>query len=79
MLTLLIKIFKNIRAVPIEGNVSALSKDPADASLIKEMVNGCMSGLSKSYAQVAPDWVIAKYFDPPAEKQRQKQRIIPYS
>ena len=70
MSTLLVKIFKNIKAVPIEGNVSPLSKDPADASLLKVMVNGCMSGLSKSYAQAMPDWVTAKYFDPEAERQR---------
>ena len=34
------------------------------------MVNGCMSDLSKSYAQAMPDWVTAKYFDPEAERQR---------
>eukprot|EP00794_Sanderia_malayensis_P004178 gene4178-4734_t len=70
MSTLLVKVFKNIKAIPIEGNSSALSQHPADASLLKEMVEECMSHLSKSYAQDMPDWITAKYFDPAAERQR---------
>eukprot|EP00794_Sanderia_malayensis_P004307 gene4307-4877_t len=54
MSTLLVKVFKNIKAIPIEGNSSALSQHPADASLLKEMVEECMSHLSKSYAQDMP-------------------------
>ena len=70
MSTLLVKIFKNIKAVPIKESLSPLNRHPDDASLSKEMVNGCMAGLFKSYARVLPDWVTAKYFDPVAERQR---------
>ena len=70
MSTLLVKIFKNIKAIPVEGNSVPLSQHPADALLLKEMVTECMPKLSKSYAEAMSDWVTAKYFDPAAELQR---------
>ena len=70
MSTLLIKVFKNINAIPVERNASALNKEPANASLLKAIVDRCMSTLSKTYAQVMPDYITSKYFDPEEERRR---------
>ncbi len=70
MSILLVKIFENIKAIPVNQNPSPLSTQPADTQLLRNLIQGSMSQLSKSYAQAMPDWVTAKYFDPSAERER---------
>ena len=36
-----------------------------------------MSNLSKTYAEIVPDWVVAKYFDPDAERHRSQVHEYP--
>ena len=70
MATLLVKVFEDIKAVPVHQSSSPLSQNPADISLLHKVVADNMSSLSKSYAEEMPDWVTAKYFDPAAERER---------
>eukprot|EP00794_Sanderia_malayensis_P021242 gene21242-23317_t len=70
MVTLLMKEFRNIKAIPVDGIRSPLSKNPADVSMLEEMLNFFMVNHSKSYVQDMPDWITAKYFDPNQERQR---------
>ena len=70
MATLLVKVFEDIKAFHVQQNASPLSMNPADTSLLHQLISSNMSSLSKSYAQEMPDWVTAQYFDQCAERQR---------
>ena len=71
MSTLLVKVFPNVKAVPMEGLQSPLLTTlRVETEYLFKLVNSNMAGLSQSYATTMPDWVIAKYFDQKAERHR---------
>ena len=41
-----------------------------EISNVERMMVSSMAKLSKTYAENMPDWVVAKYFDPEAERHR---------
>ena len=67
---MLVKVIENIKAIPVDTNASPLSKDPANITILQQLISGKMPSLSISFAQEMPDWVIAKFFDQEAERQR---------
>ena len=69
MATLLLKVFPEIKAVLNHG-VNLLPKYPVEISNVERMIACSMPKLSKTYAENMPDWVVAKYFDPEAERHR---------
>ena len=69
MATLLSKVFPEIKAVS-NHELNLLPKYPVEISSVERMIACCMSKLSKTYAENMPDWVVAKYFDPEAERHR---------
>ena len=69
MATLLLKVFPEIEAVPQHGN-NVLPTPPVKIEDVKNYVASNLSSLSKTYAENMPDWVLAKYFNPEAERQR---------
>ena len=69
MTTLLLKVFPNVKAVPQYGN-NVIPKFPVEIANVKSFVSSNLSILSKPYAENMPDWALAKYFDPEAERQR---------
>jgi hypothetical protein len=68
--TILVKVFLNIKAVPNKLLPSSLPVNPVEGSLLKKFIGENMSTISQTYASKMPDWVVAKYFDPEAEKKR---------
>eukprot|EP00112_Aurelia_sp_Birch-Aquarium-sp1_P025550 Seg855.2 transcript_id=Seg855.2/GoldUCD/mRNA.D3Y31 product="hypothetical protein" protein_id=Seg855.2/GoldUCD/D3Y31 len=70
MTTLLVKIFPNIEAIEKDGNLPCLSEEPVEITVIKNILAEGIPILSKSYAQVMPDWMVSKYFDPEAQRNR---------
>ena len=68
--TLLVKVFPGIEAVERNENLNPLSKDPADERILLKALKEGMHLLSKSFAEVMPDWITAKYFDPEAQRHR---------
>ena len=58
-----------IEAVPQHGN-NVLPTPPVKIQNVKNCVSNNLSSLSKTYAENMPDWVLAKYYDPEAERQR---------
>ena len=47
-----------------------LPVNPVEDSLLKAFIDENISNISKTYAHNMPGWVVAKYFDPEAERQR---------
>ena len=70
MATMLVKVIENIKAIPVDTNASPLSKDPANITILQQLISGKMPSLSISFAQEMPDRVTAKFFDQEAERQR---------
>ena len=70
MATLLVKVFPNIKAVRIEAQQSLLSDFPVQIGTLKQIVSENISMMSKTFAQVMPDWIVAEYFDPQALRHR---------
>lgn len=70
MATLLLKIFPNVEAVSIAARDGFLSKNPVEISSLFEILVENMPALSRSYANNMPDWVVAKYFEPEAQRHR---------
>ena len=68
MTTLLLKVFPEVKAIP--NNVDLHPKNPVTIPEVKLFMSSNMDILSKTYAEVMPDWVVAKYFDPEVERQR---------
>ena len=68
--TLLVKVFPNIEAVPNDFLQLLLPANPEEESLMKKIIVEHMSTCSQTYASTMPDWAVAQYFDPEAEKQR---------
>ena len=69
MLTLLVKVYPNIKAVR-QDNVDLLPKFPVEILKIKIFVSTNMHKISKTYSENMPDWVVAKYFSPESERHR---------
>ena len=69
MANLLLKVFPEVKAVSNNG-VNLLPKYPVEVSNVERMIACSMPKLSKTYAENMPDWVVAKYFDPEAERHR---------
>ena len=71
MSTLLVKVFPNVKAIPKEEcETSLLPPIPVQHEYVTELIDVNMTELSQSYATNMPDWVVAKYFDPEAERHR---------
>ena len=71
MTTLLVKVFPNIKAVSNQAlNTPLLPTSPVNVENLVMLVGNNMAGLSQSYVTNMPDWVLAKYFDPEAERHR---------
>ena len=71
MSTLLVKIFPNVPAISKESlKTPLLPVCPVQHELVLKFVNSGMVDLSQTYAANMPDWVLAKYFNPQAERQR---------
>ena len=71
MSTLLVKIFPNVQAISTESlKTPLLPVCPVQHELVLKFVNSGMVDLSQTYATNMPDWVLAKYFNPQAERQR---------
>ena len=68
MTTLLLKVFPDVKAIP--NNVDLHPKSPVTIPELKAFISSNMDYFSKTYAEIMPDWVVAKYFDPEAERQR---------
>ena len=68
MTTLLLKVFPEVKAIP--NNVDLHPKSPVTIPELKIFMARNMDNLSKTYAEIMPDWIVAKYFDPEAERQR---------
>ena len=68
MATLLLKVFPEVKAIP--KNVDLHPKSPVTIPELKAFLSSNMDNLSKTYAEIMPDWVVAKYFDPEEERQR---------
>ena len=68
MTTLLLKVFPEVKA--ISKNVDLHPETPVTIPELKVFWSNNMDNLSKTYAETMPDWVVAKYFDPEAERQR---------
>ena len=69
MATLLLKVFPEIKAV-LNHRVNLLPKYPVEISNVERMIACSRPKLSKTYAENMPYWVVAKYFDPEAERHR---------
>ncbi len=68
--TLLVKVFPNIKAIRNQDTPPLLPADPVNITSLAKLINQHMGKLSQTYATNMPDWVLAKYFDPEAERQR---------
>ena len=68
MATLLLKVFPEVKAIP--ENVGLHPKSPVTIPELKLLISSNVDNLSKTYAEIMPDWVVAKYFDPEEERQR---------
>ena len=53
-----------------ECGTSLLPPIPVQQEYVSKLIDVNMTGLSQSYATNMPDWVLAKYFDPEAERHR---------
>ena len=71
MTTLLVKVFPNIKAISNQAlDTPLLPAFPVNKDNLVMLVSNNMAGLSQSYVTSMPDWVLAKYFDPEAERHR---------
>ena len=75
MTTLLLKVFPNVKAVQHHGNnvvpnfpVKIFEVENVESFVFSNLSN--LSNLSKPYAENMPYWVLAKYSDPAAKRQR---------
>ena len=71
MITLLVKIFPNVKAISKESfEMPLLPVCLVQQELVLKLVKAGMGDLSQTYAANMPDWVLAKYFNPQTERQR---------
>ena len=69
MATLLLKSFQNIQAIYSAGPYDQDPK-PANNDLLSSLIDKKLTKLAKSYVEVMPDWLQAKFFDPESERYR---------
>ena len=69
MATLLLKSFQNIQAVCSTGPDDQFP-EPANSGLLRQLIDKNSSKLAKSYVEVMPDWLQAKFFDPESQRYR---------
>ena len=69
MATLLLKSFQNIQAVYSAGPDDQ-APEPAINGLLSNLIDKNLSKLAKSYVEVMPDWLQAKFFDPESQRYR---------
>ena len=69
MTTLLLKVFPNIRAIS-SNNINLLPESPVEIDCLKDFTSENVHYVLRTYAESMPDWVVAKNFDPEAERQR---------
>ena len=69
MATLLLKSFQNINAVYSAGPHDQ-APEPANNGLLRLLIDKNSSKLAKSYVEVVPDWLQAKFFDPESQRYR---------
>ena len=71
MSTLLVKVFPNVKAVSKDGShIPLLPPLPVQGVHLFQLIDNNMPDLCQSYASNMPHWVLAKYFDPEAERHR---------
>ena len=71
MTTLLVKVFPNIKAISNHAvDTPFLPASPVNVENLMMLVGNNVAGLSQSYVSNMPDWLLAKYFDPEAERCR---------
>ena len=70
MTTLLLKVFPEVAIAISNHGADILPKNPVEISNVEGLITCSMSKLSKTYAEIMPDWVVAKYFDREAERHR---------
>ena len=68
-MTTLLKVFPNIKAVP-KSEINLLPVHPVEINRLKVFTSDNVHHVLKTYAESMPDWIVAKYFDPEAERQR---------
>lgn len=56
--------------MPNNPHQPLLPVNPVDEKLCKKLIDENIGNISHTYASNMPDWVVAKYFDPEAERQR---------
>ena len=69
MAALLLKSFQNINAVYSAGPHDQ-APEPANNGLLRHLIDKNSSKLAKSYVEVMPDWLQAKFFDPESQRYR---------
>ena len=69
MTTLLLEVFPNIKAVP-KSEINLLPVHPVEINRLKVFTSDNVHHVLKTYAESMPDWIVAKYFDAEAERQR---------
>ena len=68
---LLVKVFPNVKAVSYDGShIPLLPPLPVQDVHLFQLIDNNMPDLCQSYASNMPDWVLAKYLDPEAERHR---------
>ena len=69
MATLLVKSFENVKAINSVGPDDQYPL-PANSALLQNLLTKSLSSISKSYVNVMPDWLQAKFFDPESQRSR---------
>ena len=69
MATLLVKSYKNVKAINSAGPDNQDQK-PANSALLQDLLLKSLSRISKSYVDVMLDWLQAKLFDPESQRVR---------
>ena len=69
MTTLLVKSFKNVKAIK---SVGPGDQDPlpANSALLQDILTKTLSSIFKSYVNLMQDWLQAKYCDPESQRSR---------
>ena len=69
MATLLVKSFKNVKAI-VSAGPDDQDKKPANNELLQNFLERSMDKISKSYVDVMPDWLPAEFYDPESQRSR---------
>ncbi len=69
MVTLLLKSYKNVKAID-STEPDYQDKKPSNNALLQNLLQPNISTISKSYNQVILDWLQCKFFDPESQRSR---------